>query len=86
MTAAGTITNAIVISGLPVAIKNSTQALGAGMVTDTGTLSYSCTVGYVTSTSVSFVGYGVGSAAGVTPNFALASGDILSFTITYEVD
>ncbi len=85
MTGAGTGANGIIVGGLPTAIAGSPASIGSGIVVNIGTLSYSCTVRLQTTTSVNFIGYAQGDIIGVTPNFALASGDIISFMIMYEI-
>ena len=87
MTAAGTITNDIVIGGQPGAIQPSSTGLviGSFMVNDSGTGFY---IGVVFSTAVDgWKLYANGEVGGVgtTPNFALANGDTIRLTATYEV-
>lgn len=84
VTDAGTSGQAIVIGNLPVNIDGNIRSVGSGTVTDSGTAAYPGDIQIVSATSVSFVGFNQGSVVGVTPGFALASGDIISFLIIYE--
>jgi hypothetical protein len=86
VTGSGTAGNTIVVGNLPVAISGAFGSLGSGKVIDTSTLGYCATVGINTSTSVLFIGWAQGNAIGVTPSFALASGDKISFMIMYETE
>jgi hypothetical protein len=88
ITSAGTGNNNIVIGAVPAAIApaNAQNIMGGIRVTDTGTADY---VGALLwNSSTEFVGQvhstGATTFIGVSPNFALASGDIIGFFAVYE--
>lgn len=85
ITGSGTTGNAITIGGLPYDIADVTGDIGSIRIVNTGTASYVGSANIATATS--FIGYSSGnaSAIGVTPNFALASGDVITFSISYEM-
>jgi hypothetical protein len=83
ITSAGTANNVIVVGGIPYSITGD-LVVGSGKIVNSGTANYvGCARAY-TGTSVSFEADALGNSIGVTPNFALASGDSISFTIVYE--
>lgn len=71
---------------LPVTAVSAFAGSGSGQIYDTSTATrYSATLQMSTTTTVSFVGDWSGNAAwGATPNLALASGDLIRGSITYE--
>ena len=83
-TSAGTVGQTITVGNLPVDILGSPRSLGSGTVTDTGFVAYPADVQRFAASDVLFAGFAQGNAIGTTPRFALASGDIISFMITYE--
>jgi hypothetical protein len=71
---------------LPVTASSSFAVWGSGFVYDASTLTiYNATVGGTSSTA-SFVvdGAGSGSSWGLFPNLALANGDTIAGSVTYE--
>lgn len=90
VTGAGTATNAIIIGGQPAAIQPANTAtfaaIGVGIVRDSGgSVSYT---GILTARDVTdwrFQAHNVGPTIGISPDFALASGDEISFQAAYEI-
>jgi len=89
VTAAGVAANNIVIAGQPAAIQSAyNQAafpIGVGSVTDTGTAWYGGLLVANGATSWVVLDPSTGNFIGTNPNFALANGDFILFTATYEV-
>lgn len=83
VTGSGTATNDIVVS-LPATAAAANAGQGVGFILDTGNTYYVGTWVLTTTTTARLLTYGNGNPAGVNPNFALAVGDVLSGTITYE--
>ena len=87
----GTAGNAIVIGNLPAALAPAATAgnnnpVGIAWATDSGTANYpSCTVVFVTSTTLNLVDPNTASVQGVAPSWALAAADILRAVLSYEV-
>lgn len=86
VTSAGTITNAIVIAGIPIAPANTGTfpTIGEFKIFDATVGYYEGSVAPVGVNDFRFHSDGVGNFVGITPNFALASGDNISFTAIYE--
>ena len=87
VTAAGTGTTTVVVGGLPLPIKyaNENLTLGDGDVANAGTAYYAgLSVVPASGSSVKFMRYGAANFVGIDPDFALANGDIIGFTIAYE--
>lgn len=88
VTSAGTVGNPVVIGGVPSAIApanvGNLNVIGNGMVYDTGTMAYEGSLVAVGVSDWRFITNGVGNYVGITPNFALASGDVISFRATYK--
>jgi hypothetical protein len=85
LTAAGTVANNVTLT-LPVTAANTNGVSGGGTVFDTSTsTSYSGIWIGVSTTAVALVGDWSGvNAWGAAPSVALASGDLLRGSITYE--
>ena len=85
MTSAGTAANNVVVS-VPVAATSTTALAGSGSVYDASvTTNYSGALAGLSVTTVIFVGDWSGSGGwGFSPNLALAIGDVLYGSITYE--
>jgi hypothetical protein len=86
ITGTGTAGNDIIVGSVPINIGNVTgnYIIGSGMILDTGTTRYTCSVEVATVTTLKFIGYNNSGRIGTTPSFALANGDVISFTCTYE--
>lgn len=88
VTGAGAGGNAIVVSGIPSVIEiaedDADACVGFGRIRDAGTAFYSGTASPQSGTSVALISDGLANYIGVTPNFALAAGDRISLTLTYE--
>ena len=83
-TGAGTTNNAITVS-LPVTAASYYGVSGAAFVLDANVNSYVGTARGATTTTVAFYqGLGGGTAIGQSPNFALASTDVVQFSAFYE--
>ena len=90
LTAAGTGNNIIVIAGQPSAIQASYLhangfPVGICAVIDSGTAAFAGTVNVIAATQWQFRYSNGNGYIGVDPNFALANGDFILFTATYEV-
>lgn len=89
-TGAGTTNNRIQFTAIPSEIApaqaSTAASIGAGVILDSGTAYYGATMICEASTAFVFCGYNVGDYLGVAPNFALASGDILSCACAYEIE
>ena len=88
MTGAGTAANAIIVGNLPIAIANFTSGLtpiGTGLIQDISVAAYQGFCIPVSTTSFATVSVVTTSSIGAAPSFALASGDIVTFTIHYQV-
>lgn len=85
MTASGTAGSALVLT-LPVTAVSGAGGGGAGMVYDFSTTTrYSAHIEFATPTTAIFVGDWSGASGwGAVPNLAIASGDVLRGTVTYE--
>lgn len=88
VTGAGTAGNAIVIGGLPSPLApahtGTISVIGTGQIQDTGTAQYVGSLVAVGAADLRIMTDGNSTYAGVTPSFALASGDIISFMASYE--
>jgi hypothetical protein len=87
ITGAGTIGNAITVAGIPISIAgaSSLDTLGTAVILDaSGPVRYEGAVVMGSATSILFQAHNVANVMGVTPNFALASGDIIGFFAVYE--
>ena len=90
VTAAGTAANAITIAGHPAAIQPAYShasgfPIGTAVIINTSTATYT---GIVVATQATQFGFRYTVAEGwigVNPNFALANGDFIFFSSTYEV-
>ena len=83
-TGAGTGNNAITVT-LPSTASSAAGVSGAAFVLDANVNSYVGTARGLTTTTVAFFqGLGGGTAIGQSPNFALASTDIVQFLAFYE--
>lgn len=84
VTSAGT-SNVGIYVGLPINPLSTDNSYGAGFVYDASSNAlYHSTVNGQSSSTIQFL-YQTGSPVGQNPTFALASGDIIRFTIAYEV-
>lgn len=88
LTGAGTGNNAILL-GLPeasVAMTADIDVLGNGIYFDSGVATYPLVVRWRSTTTVSFQRTDATptNVFGIDPNFACASGDVLTATLTYE--
>lgn len=87
VTGSGTITNRISIGGQPAAIQPAVTGivLGSFILFDSGTAFYVGSVYAQGMTDWQLYAHNGGDAVGIVPNFALASGDAIRFTGSYEV-
>jgi hypothetical protein len=87
VTGSGTITNAIVIGGLPVdsADTNVDSCKGSFMLKDIAAAYYVGSLVIASASTCKLLTDGSGDYVGITPNFALASGDLISLSATYRV-
>ena len=84
VTSAGT-NNVGIYVGLPINVLSTDGNYGAGFVYDASLNAvYHSAVNGQSSSTIQFL-YQTGSPVGSNPTFALASGDIIRFTIAYEV-
>lgn len=88
VTGTGTTNNAIVISGIPTAIQPASSGglsvVGTIDIQDTGTAQYVGALIAVGANDLRGLADGLGNYIGITPNFALANTDIISFQAAYE--
>jgi hypothetical protein len=86
ITGAGVAGNAIEVSGLPFsgADEADNALIGWGSILDNGTAFYPNVVAFTATGELRFIGWNQTGVIGVTPNFALASGDRIRFTVIYE--
>lgn len=90
ITGTGTAPNDIVVAGIPATIQPinfspSNVSAGNAIIKNNVTfILYSASVNLAATDDIRFVGYAETSFIGNVPNFALASGDVISFTATYE--
>lgn len=88
-TANGTAANPIIVGAIPAVIvpKQTGQyaVIGSGVYLRTGVIIYPTTVVAVTTTAWEFFGGNGTDRLGVNPSFAIAIGDILSGSVTYEL-
>lgn len=89
VTAAGNATQPIIIGGQPAAIQaawtDDQSILGTGKVLNTGTAHYIGVVRAVDVQDWRVITNGLNNYVGVTPDFALANGDVININATYEV-
>jgi hypothetical protein len=89
ITGTGTTNNAVIVtlpSGANIA-STAIIALGSGRVVDQSVADYQVIAIRQSATSIVFVnaaGNTAGGVVGINPNFALASPDVITFTIMYE--
>lgn len=85
VTAAGTTANAITVT-LPVAAASVGPSVGSASVFRTGTGMYVCqAVTYSATNTVAFINDTSGvSYVGAAPSYALANGDVIRFSVSYE--
>ena len=84
VTSAGT-NNIGINVGLPINVLNTNGSYGAGFVYDASLNAlYHSTINGESSSTIQFL-YQTGSPVGQNPTFPLASGDVIRFTIAYEV-
>ena len=85
VTGTGTTSNAIIIGGLPFSAATVSGDIGDGRIVDTtGPISYQGACNLQTATSFQVVASGYASGVGLTPAFALANGDVITFVVIYE--
>lgn len=88
ITSAGTTNNPIVIGGQPAIMQpvysGVSHVIGAINILDSGTANYSGSLIAVGATDFRGIADGLGNYIGSTPNFALASGDVISFIAVYQ--
>lgn len=90
ITGSGTGGNAILISGIPTTAQpvnidvGGINAIGSGFIFDNGSAYFQGTLSANSAASWQFNAHGPLSAIGITPNFALAANDVISFVATYE--
>lgn len=82
--AAGTAGNAITVTGLPATADASGYAVGSARLSDVGTAIYGCVAYLASTTTLTFFGDNDLGALGQNPSFALASGDVITGTVTYQ--
>lgn len=92
VTGSGTGNNNIVIGAIPAAIapvffgSSSGQIAGVGVVADvSASLQWGATAEALSASTIAFQGFGVAGRVGVTPNFALASGDVVALNGFWEI-
>ena len=85
-TTAGTPANAILISGLPLAITdaNNNANLGTVLYLDTGAAWYTGIAVANTATAINFRTNAATNSFGINPAVTIANGDIISLNLTYE--
>jgi len=85
VTGAGTSGQEIQIRDLPFAAASNAPLVGAFRFLDAGNTNYSgANTGNGTDTGIRFYVSGNGNPMGANPTFALANGDVLQCTVTYE--
>lgn len=84
VTSAGTTGNAVIIGGLPFSFASVSGHVGTIRILDSGTGNYVGILAVNTATSVVGVADGLANVIGITPNFALASGDTITVEGAYE--
>lgn len=88
-TSAGTATQPIVIGGIPAGILPAgvtvSTPIGVGTVLDQGVGIYAGILRTPSSTTFDIIYPSTNNIIGITPNFALANTDIISFRATYEI-
>ena len=90
VTGSGTAANLISIGGIPSNAQpkrfGGLTTIGIATIQDSGTKTYGGLSVIATSASeFRFIGFDQANFVGVSPNFALASGDTITFLITYEI-
>ncbi len=89
VTGTGTAANAIIVGGIPAAaqpaVSGNDNVIGTFMALDTGIAHYAGAVVAVGASDFRFYNAGDGAYMGVSPAWALASGDSISFQASYEV-
>jgi hypothetical protein len=89
VTGAGSSGQKILIQNLPFSIANHSTTgvyiIGNGAVLDSGTAIYAVAVCAHDATTISFFDSGAGDFLGISPAWALANNDTISFAITYKV-
>jgi hypothetical protein len=90
ITSAGTGNNPIVIGGIDAAIAPTnvgtapTYVIGTAVISNTGTAHYQGALYAQAAADWRVQAHNVASPVGVTPNFALASGDFIGWQFAYE--
>lgn len=88
VTSAGTANQEIKVGGIPTAVQpaytSNVAVIGPAMIIDVSVAQYTGVVVAFSANQLRFWHEGAGGAIGVEPNFALASGDTISFLATYE--
>jgi hypothetical protein len=87
VTGTGTTNNAITVTVPANIATTATVVLGSGRVIDSNVADYQVMVIRTNTAQVAFVnatGNTGGNSVGASPNFALASPDVITFTIMYE--
>lgn len=87
MTGSGTGNNVITVSLPTTSITSTEMTIGAGRIVDSGVRSDAVIVQLASTTTVKFLAVEAATPAdyvGKVPNFALGSGDTISFFCTYE--
>lgn len=86
---AGTPGSDVVIGGLPAVIApkrtGGDTICGSGVFTDTGTAKYVVAADVITSSTVKLVGYNANGYFGAAPAVTVASTDVVSLDLAYEV-
>jgi hypothetical protein len=86
--AAGTAGQAIAIASIPGEIEpaqGTPAVIGSFLIQDAGMANYAGAVIVASATTYQFVGHAETNNVGIDPNFALASGDVVSLMAAYEV-
>jgi len=87
ITGSGSAGSAIVVTGFPVNIANASayKAMGSGLFLNSGTSFYHGAAYPIGSADgCAFIADGHGNNIGALPNYGLANGDSIGFTVTYE--
>mgnify|MGYP007071580961 CR=1 FL=1 len=89
-TGAGTVSNAVILGGIPSAVEplqtGASRSVGSALVVDASTsVHYQANIITFSSTTMRFIASGYTNYWGVDPAIALANGDSISFSVTYEI-
>ena len=86
MTASGTASNAIVISGIPASVRPLDVLMGTILILDSGTAYYHGSAYYSGTDDTRGIAYGGNNWMGInSPALTLASGDIIWLNCNYRV-